>query len=176
VLDCGPGLGGPGARAALAEADQAVLVVEPQPTTAGARARRAAGAGNRSRAGVGDRGATGVRDRGVAGAGDRGAAGVRDRGMAEAGNLGVAGASRWVAHALANQGLPAVAVPWPAPAASLRPVAEALVADWTALGITLTHPGDPYPGGPSPPRTGNGDPAPQPWGLGAGGVRRRQSG
>jgi MinD-like ATPase involved in chromosome partitioning or flagellar assembly len=106
ALDCGPGLGGPGARAALAEADQAVLVVEPRPSTAEPR----------------DRGATGTRDRGAAGVGERGAAGT----------------SRWVAHVLANRGLPAVAVPWPAPAGSLRAVAEALAADWTALGITAT--------------------------------------
>jgi hypothetical protein len=34
VLDCGPGLGDPGARAALATADQIVLVVEPSPSPA----------------------------------------------------------------------------------------------------------------------------------------------
>jgi WXG100 protein secretion system (Wss), protein YukD len=32
VLDCGPGLGGPGARAAVAAADQLVLVTEPSPS------------------------------------------------------------------------------------------------------------------------------------------------
>jgi hypothetical protein len=34
VLDCGPGLGDPGARAALATADQIVLVAEPHPSPA----------------------------------------------------------------------------------------------------------------------------------------------
>jgi type VII secretion system (Wss) protein YukD len=34
VLDCGPGLGDPGARAALATADQIVLVAEPNPSPA----------------------------------------------------------------------------------------------------------------------------------------------
>ena len=41
VLDCGPGLGGPGARAALAAADQLVLVSEPAPSPG---SRRVAGA------------------------------------------------------------------------------------------------------------------------------------
>jgi WXG100 protein secretion system (Wss), protein YukD len=41
VLDCGPGLGGPGARAVLAIADQVVLVTEPVPS---AESRRVAGA------------------------------------------------------------------------------------------------------------------------------------
>jgi hypothetical protein len=56
VLDCGPGLGDPGARAALVAADQVVLVVEPNPSPA----------------------------------------------------------SRWMAHVLADRGLPMVAIPWPA--------------------------------------------------------------
>lgn len=108
VLDCGPGLGDPGARAALVAADQVVLVVEPSPSPA----------------------------------------------------------SRWMAHALADRGLPMVAIPWPAALAAdafprapaldpadgslsapafadvaaaareqARRVAEALAADWTGLGI-----------------------------------------
>jgi MinD-like ATPase involved in chromosome partitioning or flagellar assembly len=40
VLDCGPGLGGPGARAALAAADQIVLVAEPCPSAATRRTAR----------------------------------------------------------------------------------------------------------------------------------------
>jgi hypothetical protein len=56
VLDCGPGLRDPGARAAFVAADQVVLVVEPSPSPA----------------------------------------------------------SRWMAHTLADRGLPIVAIPWPA--------------------------------------------------------------
>jgi WXG100 protein secretion system (Wss), protein YukD len=41
VLDCGPGLGGPGTRAAVAAADQLVLVTEPSPSP---ESRRVAGA------------------------------------------------------------------------------------------------------------------------------------
>jgi hypothetical protein len=41
VLDCGPGLGDPGARAAIANADQLVLVTEPAPSPG---SRRVAGA------------------------------------------------------------------------------------------------------------------------------------
>jgi WXG100 protein secretion system (Wss), protein YukD len=41
VLDCGPGLGGPGTRAAAAAADQLVLVTEPSPSP---ESRRVAGA------------------------------------------------------------------------------------------------------------------------------------
>jgi hypothetical protein len=77
VMDCGPGLGDPGARAALAEADQVVLVVEQRPSAA----------------------------------------------------------TRWMAHALANQGLGVAAVSWPAPTGWECRVAETLAADWTALGI-----------------------------------------
>jgi hypothetical protein len=77
VMDCGPGLGDPGARAALAEADQVVLVVEQPPSAA----------------------------------------------------------TRWMAHALANQGLRVAAVSWPAPTGWECRVAEAVVADWTALGM-----------------------------------------
>lgn len=80
VVDCGPGLGDPGARAALAEGDQAVLVVEPSPSEA----------------------------------------------------------SRWMAGTLADRGLAAVAVSWPAPPERVSRVAETLVADWIALGITAT--------------------------------------
>jgi MinD-like ATPase involved in chromosome partitioning or flagellar assembly len=40
VLDCGPGLGDPGARAALATADQIVLVAEPYPSPATRRTAR----------------------------------------------------------------------------------------------------------------------------------------
>lgn len=82
VMDCGPGLGDPGARAALAEADQVVLVVEQRPSAA----------------------------------------------------------TRWMAHALANQGLRVAAVAWPAPTGWERRVAETLVADWTALGIVARSP------------------------------------
>jgi Mrp family chromosome partitioning ATPase len=67
VLDCPPGLGGPGTRAAVANADQIVLVVEPSPSPA----------------------------------------------------------SRMVAHALADRGLPVLVVPWSTPPRSEAPGSEA---------------------------------------------------
>jgi hypothetical protein len=82
VLDCGPGLGDPGARAALVAADQVVLVVEPSPSPA----------------------------------------------------------SRWMAHALADWGLPVVAIPWPVRSRADVPAPTLAQARASVLWPAPTHP------------------------------------
>jgi hypothetical protein len=82
VLDCGPGLGDAGARAALVAADQVVLVVEPSPSPA----------------------------------------------------------SRWMAHALADWGLPVVAIPWPVRSRADVPAPTLAPARASGLWPAPTHP------------------------------------
>ena len=152
VVDCGPGLGGAGARAAVAAADQLVLVTEPQPSP---ESRRVAGAlvdlghavvvaaGPASAGGLGSGSASGFGSRSASGFGSRSASGF---------------GSRSVSPAMLARLLPGIrgAVPLPRlpPAAPPREWAEVppwcrrparqlaylLAADWPALGMVSAPP------------------------------------
>jgi WXG100 protein secretion system (Wss), protein YukD len=137
VLDCGPGLGGAGARAVLAAADQLVLVTEPMPSP---ESRRVAGA-------LADRGHAVVVAAGAAAA-SPGADGLGPRragrvGPAPAGPAGLARLLPGVRGVVSLAPPPPVAPPrewaevppcWRRPA---RELAFLLAADWPALGVAL---------------------------------------
>jgi WXG100 protein secretion system (Wss), protein YukD len=136
VLDCGPGLGGPGTRAVLATADQLVLVTEPVPS---AESRRVAGA-------LVDLGHAVVVAAGAAAA-PPGADGFGPRrGRVGSGSAGPAGLARLLPGIRGVVSLappPPVAPPrgwaevpprWRRPA---RELAFLLAADWPALGVAL---------------------------------------
>jgi len=134
VLDCGPGLGGPGARAAAA-ADQLVLVTEPEPSP---ESRRVAGA-------LADLGhavvvAAGPSSAGASGFGSRSAGGS---GLRSASPAVLARLLPGVRGVVPLPHLPAAVPPrdwaevppwWRHPA---RQLAYLLAADWPALGMTV---------------------------------------
>jgi WXG100 protein secretion system (Wss), protein YukD len=163
VLDCGPGLGDPGARVAVAAAGQLVLVTEPQPSPA---TRRLAGAlldlghavvavaASPAPAGTGPRrrsGAAGLRRRGGWPGGARGQGGGRD-GAAALGRLlpGVRGVVVLPPHPVGGIAAAAATAPrrWeelpPWWRGAGRQLAALLAADWHALGIAT---GDSKPAG-----------------------------
>jgi WXG100 protein secretion system (Wss), protein YukD len=135
VLDGGAGLGGPGARAALAAADQLVLVTEPEPSP---ESRRVAGA-------LADLGhavvvAAGPVSAGAGGSGSPSASGsgLRSASPAELARLlpGVRGVVPLPHLAAAAPPREWAEVPpwWWRPA---RQLAYLLAADWPALGMTV---------------------------------------
>jgi len=151
VLDCGAGLGGLGARAAVAAADQLVLVTEPEPSpesrrVAGALADLghavvvAAGPSSAGASGFGSRSASGSGLRSVSGSGLRSASGS---GLRSASPAVLARLLPGVRGVVPLPHLPAAVPPrdwaevppwWRHPA---RQLAYLLAADWPALGMTV---------------------------------------
>jgi hypothetical protein len=146
VLDCGPGLGDPGARVAVATADQLVLVTEPEPSPGSRRVAGAladlghavvavaawpstAGAGSRNRGGSGRRFGGGVGSWGASPAaptrllpGVRGVVPLPPRPAGVVATNPPSPAGGW----------DEVPPWWRRPA---RQLADLLAADWPALGI-----------------------------------------
>ena len=146
VLDCGAGLGGLGARAAVAAADQLVLVTEPEPSP---ESRRVAGAladlGHAVvvAAGPSSAGASGFGSRSASGSGLRSVSGS---GLRSASPAVLARLLPGVRGVVPLPHLPAAVPPrdwaevppwWRHPA---RQLAYLLAADWPALGMTGSAP------------------------------------
>jgi Mrp family chromosome partitioning ATPase len=139
VLDCGPGLGGLGARAAVGAADQLVLVTEPEPSP---ESRRVAGAladlGHAVVVAAGPSPADGF------GSGSRSASGVGSRSISPAVLARLLPGARGVVPlphlppAVPPREWAEVPPEWRRPA---RRLAYLLVADWPALGMTAPSPG-----------------------------------
>jgi hypothetical protein len=137
VVDCGPGLGGPGARVALATADQVVLVAEPHPSPATRWTART----------LVDRGLPVVVVRAWEPPGPD-AVGHADQLPGIRGVVPFPAGVRGVAPCPPGHSAEPIPTPWRDHA---RRLAQLLVADWTALGI----------GEPPDPSTGSGGSAPQ---------------
>jgi hypothetical protein len=136
VVDCGPGLGGPGARAAVAAADQLVLVTEPQPSP---ESRRVAGA-------LVDLGHAVVVAAGPASAGGFGSGSASGFGSRSMSPAMLARLLPGIRGAVPLPRLPPAAPPrewgevppwWRRPA---RQLAYLLAADWPALGMVSAPP------------------------------------
>jgi WXG100 protein secretion system (Wss), protein YukD len=122
VVDCGPGLGDPAARAAWHHADQFVLVTEPQPSRGSQRVAAALADAGLPAVAVAGHAPAGLDPAVVA----RRLPGVRGVVALPAGPA--AGPLAW----------PAVPPPWFAPA---RRLAALLMADWPALGLAVVERG-----------------------------------